>query len=425
MHFARQTCSSERIDEKLCDWSLGAELDLLQLDYPRPHALPASGSHAPHFADYPEAAPRQLGALGRLFYLTPETRVITSAGWAHAYGCAEAIGQQLADSGARDVLVSAIRGSNLLPILEDLQASGTELRHAETGAPLAELRAPILAADLQVGAGPIATALLENARVIVAGCFDPCAPAMAGGIAMYDWSWDDGDRLATAACLARGVFAPLARNELKAAFARRLWRPRRGTLTAEGEASIAFSDPAAGDADDFAQWLRRQWSEDPHTADVACDAGQLDSQVAAGGELQLRGIRGRPAPPDWRLDLYYFSGFAVDVTIMQRDSSVDDSLLKSVERYVTSLDDSRRTVACQLLAQPGGHSLLRIHVRSEQYASARQATDEIDNLMGCCSSQLEGLGPVTVTAHYAIWPTDVPRDAVDIAVDTRPAAEWV
>jgi hypothetical protein len=34
-------------------------------------------------------------------------------------------------------------------------------------------------------------------------------------------------------------------------------------------------------------------------------------------------------------------------------------------------------------------------------------------------------GPPTVMAQCGVWPTRVPRDAVDIAVETRLAREWV
>lgn len=425
MRFARLTCSPDRVDEKLCDWALSAELDLLQLDYPRPHAQPAAAATPPPLPDYAPATPAQLGTLGRLFFLTPETRVITSGGWAHAYGCAEAIGQQLVDAGAQDVLITAIRGSYLLPILEDLRASGAELHHLETGASLHELRAPLVAADLALGAGPIATAMTEGSRVIVAGCFDPCSPAIAGGVALHDWAWDDRDRLAAAACVARGVLAPMSRTELAAAFDKHQWRPRRALLAPAGDASIECSEMIAAEVDELAEWLAQGWRDDPVTADVACDADQLDLQLAAGNQLKIRGVRGRPAPDRWKLDLLYFDGFAVDITVIQRDASDDDEPLKTIQGYVTSLETARRTVASELLAQPGGRSLLRIHVQSDQYGSCRQAADEIDNLIGCCSGQLEGLGPATVTARYAIWPTAVPRDAVDIAVDTRPATEWL
>ena len=63
----------------------------------------------------------------------------------------------------------------------------------------------MLAADLQLGAGPLALALAEQARVIVAGAFDGTAPLVAAGAHRFGWKWDQHDLLAAAAAAWRAA----------------------------------------------------------------------------------------------------------------------------------------------------------------------------------------------------------------------------
>jgi hypothetical protein len=176
----------------------GQELDFLQLDYARPRVASAEGSAPVELPGCGCGFRDVVGELVKSLFLEPDFRVITSAGWSDAYGLVERTAQVLVDGGCGELAMSAVRGSNLLPIIDLLESEGVKLNNADSGAPWRELKEPVLAADLQIGAGPIATALAENARIIVAGCYDAAAPALASSVTTFGWKWREYDRLAAA-----------------------------------------------------------------------------------------------------------------------------------------------------------------------------------------------------------------------------------
>ena len=101
------------------------------------------------------------------------------------------------------MFVTAIRGANLHSQLEELKAAGVELVDREADVSLFDLQMPILSAQVELGAGPIATALAEDSRVIIAGSYDPAAPLIAAAVANFNWDWDNLDRLASVAVCSR------------------------------------------------------------------------------------------------------------------------------------------------------------------------------------------------------------------------------
>src|SRR5687767_8813983 len=154
MRFARLQCDSERMPAGLAELA-AQELDFLQLDYARPRVTPASGIEHVEYPGWAAGIGEVTRALVKPLFLNAEFHVITSAGWGDAYGCVERMASVLVDGGCGNVPIAAVRGSNLLPILDMLELEGVKLTNADTGAAWKELRAPILAADLQLGAGPI------------------------------------------------------------------------------------------------------------------------------------------------------------------------------------------------------------------------------------------------------------------------------
>jgi hypothetical protein len=123
----------------LGELAASAELDLVQLDYARPRTAAVSG---PGPAELPAFAPsfvHAVRALRKTLYLEPQLCVVASAGWADTYACVENAAAVLREAGCGAQPISAVRGSNLLPILDDLAAAGIELDNVETGAPWSEL----------------------------------------------------------------------------------------------------------------------------------------------------------------------------------------------------------------------------------------------------------------------------------------------
>ena len=172
-----------------------AELDVLQLDYVWPNVLPNICSPDSRYAS---GLLQQMQTLHKTIFLDPKLLLITNAGGGDPRGCVEALAEYLCEHGDAKLPVTAIRGDNVLPCLEELMAAGIELKDIATGTTLHELKQSPLAAQVELGAGPLAIAWDDGARLVVAGCYDLAAPMIATAVSALGWSWDQTNLLAVA-----------------------------------------------------------------------------------------------------------------------------------------------------------------------------------------------------------------------------------
>ena len=124
-------------------------------------------------------------------------RVISNAGGVNALGCARALAEAgcAAGVGGR-ATVGLVTGDDLMDRLDELLEDGHELRHMESGRPLAEVRGSVRSANAYLGAAPIVEALRRGAHVVLTGRAIDAALTYAPLVYEFDWPWDDYDRLA-------------------------------------------------------------------------------------------------------------------------------------------------------------------------------------------------------------------------------------
>jgi hypothetical protein len=413
-------------------------LDLLQFDYARPRATPVLSAEPP---ELPELATSFLDALRSLcttLFLEPDFRVVSSAGWSNSYGGVENVARALVAGGSPNVPVSAVRGSNVMGILDYLVEAGLPLDNADTGAPWRTLRAPLLAADLQLGAGPILTALEEGGRVIVAGCYDGAAPIIAAGVQEFDWSWKSLNPLAGAAAAARAAVWPHRHACDLLAIGGGLppmhIHPRI-EVAEDGSFTVDLSHPCdVADAKHLAEWLRTGVHGNSHHrhADVAFDARQANVADTGPTQLSVTGCTGASAMGYLRLEVLYQAGFLTE-TMIEFAPRTEPSLRRSVaEAFLTRFvdaDSERSLVAVQeLTATDGaasGSSWLHLACRAKARRTCAEFADQVGRLATSNPGRVRlPAGRPVVQAECGMWPTHVPRGAVDFAVDTRPAKEW-
>ena len=90
-------------------------------------------------------------------------KVISNAGGVNPEACARAIVEGARARGAAGLKVAVVTGDDLLDRLPDLIGRGVELKHMETGQPLADVVDRIVSANAYLGAQPIAEALAARA----------------------------------------------------------------------------------------------------------------------------------------------------------------------------------------------------------------------------------------------------------------------
>ena len=263
------------------------ELDLLQLDY----AWPAPSACSVAFL-------QQLRTLHKHFFLEPDLRLITNAGGGNVVSCVEALGGYLREHGDSAMLITAVRGENLLPRLSELTAAGIEFTDEATGDSLLAIEEPLLAAQVELGAGPLATAWEEGSRMIVAGCYDPAAPFIAATKSTFQLAWDDYDALASVAVVAHAV---------------RLV-PAIAVILAPDEVTLELAAQERLEAERISQRLQELAASYgiPPNADVASDVSSLALRPSGFGGLNVTGVRGREPAGSWRVKFTYAAGLVVD-----------------------------------------------------------------------------------------------------------------
>jgi hypothetical protein len=420
----------------LDELAAGGALDLLQIDYQRPRLAPIVGRE-PELPQRATAFNDALRTLAKSLFLEPQLRVVTSAGWCSSYLGAESAAAVLIDAGCPDVPVSAVRGSNLLPILEDLVAGGLKLDNIETGAPWRTLKAPVLAADLEFGAAPIVTAMAEGARVIVAGYYDGAAPALAAAAHEFHWGWKELDHLSSAAAAARAAIWPHRHacdwlSSLGALPAGNL-HPRV-ELHPDGHFTVDITHKCeASDADRLHQWL--QTGKPRHTthdhADVKWDASRADVAPTGPTQFRVAGVKGAQAENVWRLEILYQTGYVAETMIEfgpDADASLRQQIAEAFRTHFVDNDNERSMVTVQELAPAdgaAGASWIHMACRSKRQAPCADFIDHVVRLAAANPRRVRlATGRPTIQVECGAWPTRVPRSAIDVAVDTRPAKEW-
>ncbi len=123
-------------------------------------------------------------------------KVITNAGGVNPGACRKAVFEVAHRLGLKGVRIGIVTGDDILPRLDELLASGQELRDLDTGRPLSDIRPHIQSANVYFGAFPIVDALTQGAQVIITGRTTDTGLTLAPMIYEFGWRADDYDRLA-------------------------------------------------------------------------------------------------------------------------------------------------------------------------------------------------------------------------------------
>lgn len=260
------------------DFLAAGACDVLQLDWNR---LETGDNLATFLAEWKK--------LHKFFFLDQRLRMITDAGAGGVYGCVESLGKYLCEHGDPQVPITAVRGENILPCLAGLSAAGFEFTDQLSGEKLPVASSELLSAQVQIGAGPIATALDEESRIVVLGCYDPVAPFLAAGVSVMGSSWTDY------AILAELALASIVSEQF--------------SLTAEladtGRVSLLPSGCGESSLVIIEEWLSKRSPKVMQWADVTCDSTALELSADEQGGLQMAGISASAPGHCWRVKLLF------------------------------------------------------------------------------------------------------------------------
>src|SRR5690606_5685100 len=118
------------------------------------------------------------------------------AGCGNPLACRDDIVENARERRITDLKIAVVTSDDLLDDLDDLLADGVELRHMETGEPLASVRDRIVSANAYLGAAPIVEALRQGADVVITGRTTDTGLTLAPMIHEFGWDPEDWDRMA-------------------------------------------------------------------------------------------------------------------------------------------------------------------------------------------------------------------------------------
>ncbi|HXD46190.1 MAG TPA: acyclic terpene utilization AtuA family protein [Pseudolabrys sp.] len=123
--------------------------------------------------------------------LTANIRIVGNFGAANPKAAALRIQAIAHEQGVRPPRIAVVEGDDLTGVL-----SVQELAARETGGVLLRTAREIVAANLYLGAQPIAEALDQGADIVVTGRVVDSALALGPLVHAFHWRWDDWDKLA-------------------------------------------------------------------------------------------------------------------------------------------------------------------------------------------------------------------------------------
>lgn len=234
--------------------------------------------------------------------LADNIRIVGNFGAANPRAAALRIQTLAREQGLRPPRIAVVEGDDLTSVL-----SAPELAARETGGTLLRNATDIVAANLYLGARPIAEALDRGADIVVTGRVVDSALALGPLVHAFQWRWDDWDRLAAGtlaghllecgAQITGGYFADPGVKDVPGL-------PEVGYPLAEIDAdgTIVIGKPAGTGGRVDRQTVIEQVLYEIHdpaaylVPDVVLDLTDVTVEEVGADRVRIAGARGWPAP---------------------------------------------------------------------------------------------------------------------------------
>jgi len=374
--------------------------------------------------------------------VTERFRVISNAGGVNPLACAQAVVGGARKLGlAGQVKVALVSGDDILPRLDELIASGHEMRDMDTGRPLSDIRDRVVSANAYLGMAPVVTALGKGADVVITGRVTDTGLTLGPLVHEHGWRADDWDKMA-AGTIAGHIIECGAQssggNLLKD------WQKVKGMANpgfpiAEVSADGSFvitKHPDTGGIVNVASVTEQLVYEmgDPHhyiTPDGVADFTSIQLKQAGKDRVAVSGIRGAVRTDKLKVSIAYHYGWKAVGTLVY---SWPDAHLKAraadqiLRQRLKDLGLEFETILTEYvgvdathgrLASPPCEDLpevqLRVGVRSKDKAAVERFTREIAPLVLTGPPSVTGFagGRPAVEEIVAYWPALIDRSVVE------------
>jgi hypothetical protein len=278
-------------------------------------------AHAGFATDFIDVLDRICAVLQR----QPSLKIVTNAGGMNPEACAEKARQVLAKNGLEQRRVATVSGDDLLPMLDQLLATGHELSSLDTGAPITEVRSRIVSANAYLGARPIVEALALGASIVITGRVADASLTVAPAVHAFGWNWNDWDRLSAATVA--GHLIECGAQATGGIWCN--WTPSTGLadigypiakIISDGEFSITKPAGTGGavNIETVSEQLLYEVGDPAAylTPDVVADFTSVQLKEPGRDTVTVNGARGKPATPTYKVSAAYRAGFTSSGTLV-------------------------------------------------------------------------------------------------------------
>jgi hypothetical protein len=259
------------------------------------------------------------------FVADGRTKVITNAGGINPPAAAHAAIDTAKRLGMSGLKIATVLGDDQLTRIDQLQASGEELGHLDTGAPFASFPGEPLLASAYLGARGIVDALEQGADVVITGRVADASLFLAPCVFEHGWKWDDWDRLA--AGIVVGHLLECSGQSIGGNYTGDWWAlPTPWELPypiaevgADGGAVISKPRGAGGRVS--TDTLRHQLLYEVHdprrylAPDVVADFTSARFEDLTDDRVRVTSVRGKPATPTYKMLLAYHAGWSGEARV--------------------------------------------------------------------------------------------------------------
>lgn len=347
--------------------------------------------------------------------------------------------------GFKGLKVATVSGDDVFDKLPELEAQGVPFVNIDTGEEgLERIRPDIVAANAYVGSEGILEALQAGAEYIIAGRISDGAPFVGALMHEFGWSFEDGDwdrigagitigHLLECACFCTGGGSNQWREAVDA------WKI--GFPIAEvNEIPEAIITKAPDTGGIVNQWTVKEQLLyevlDPHNyymPDGIADLGEVTVNEIGENRVKVEGFRGKPRPDTLKLCIGYQDGWIAEGLLLfswpdalEKAQRAEEIVRKRLKHRVNVEPEEIRfdyvgvnalhghtapMLDCEL-NEVGLRIAAKLRTRQEADLVRREATH---------LWTLGGIGtafgvPFPLRPVVSLWPTLVPRDAIETKV---------
>lgn len=410
--------------------------------------LRAKDRSAGFVTDFPELVERLVPVLREQDGL----RIVTNAGGLNPPSCGTHCGRTLATTNLDKVPLGVVTGDDVLDRIPNWIEEGLELTHLETGAPISSVAARLVAANVYLGATPIAQALQSGSRIVITGRVADASLTLGPAAAHFGWMWDEWTKLAGASVAGHLI-------ECGAQATGGLWHGWKELpdfagigypiveIAADGSCVIT-KPPGTGGLVSVGTVTEQLLYEidDParyRTPDVDVDFTAVSLEEAGVDRVNVKCVAGNPPSDQLKLVAVYKDGWTASgmLAVVGRDGeakarAAGSLILERVARAGYQLADSlvecfgAGDVAPGVIrpSSPPFEVVLRVTVRDPNRAAVERFCRELAPLVTSGPPGIAGYaaGRPSPRPAFGYWPALVSRSLAEerVTVDVRTAAEW-